>query len=45
MMWDRVPAGRHNTARSVAPHLAVYNLAEQAVVVVGTDGDKVCSRL
>jgi len=45
MIWDRVPAGRHNTARSVAPHLPLYNLAKQALVVAGTDGDKVRSRL
>ena len=45
MTGNGVPAGRHNTARSVAPHLAVYNLAKQALVVAGTDGDKVRSRL
>ena len=45
MMWNGVPAGRHKTARSVAPHLALYYLAKQALVVAGTDGDKVRSRL
>jgi hypothetical protein len=45
MPRDRVPAGRHNTARSVAPHLALYNVAKQMLVVAGTDGDKVRSRL
>jgi hypothetical protein len=45
MMWNRVPTGRHNTAPSVAPHLPVYNLAEQALLVAGADSDKVRSRL
>jgi len=44
MMWDCVPAGRHNTAPSVAPHFLLYNLAKQALVVAGADGDKVRSR-
>jgi hypothetical protein len=44
MMWNGVPAGRHNTAPSVAPHLPLYNLAKQALVVAGADGDKVRSR-
>jgi hypothetical protein len=45
MMWNCAPAGRHNSARSVAPHPPLYNLAKQALVVAGTDGDKVRSRL
>jgi hypothetical protein len=45
MPRNRVPAGRYNTAPSVAPHLALYYLAEQALVVAGADGDKVRSRL
>jgi hypothetical protein len=45
MPRNRVPAGRHNIALSVAPHLALYNLAKQALVVAGADGDKVGSRL
>jgi hypothetical protein len=44
MTWDRVPAGRHMAAVSVAPHLPLYNVAKQALVVAGTDGDKVRSR-
>ena len=44
MPRNRVPAGRYNIARSAAPHLALYNLAKQALVVAGADGDKVRSR-
>jgi hypothetical protein len=44
MPRNGVPAGRHKTARSVAPHLALYYLAKQALVVAGADGDKVRSR-
>jgi hypothetical protein len=44
MMWNGVPAARYNTAPSVAPHLPLYNLAKQALVVAGADGDKVRSR-
>ena len=44
MVWNGVPAGPHNTAPPVAAHLALCNLAKQALVVAGTDGDKVRSR-